>query len=297
MGEAERDGNLYFGHGTDNALDEALQLVLHGLHLPADCPDILLEGRLLPTERSHLVVLFRRRVEERIPASYLTNKAQFAGLPFYVDERVLVPRSPIAELIEQHFYPWIDPDGVNNILEIGSGSGCIAIACSYGFPDAMVDAVDLSEDAVAVARINIENHGVGDRVRVKKSDLFSALNGRCYDLIVTNPPYVDRADLESMPAEFLAEPRMGLEAGEDGLDLIVQILLESPAHLEENGVLICEVGNSAEALEQLFPELPWSWLEFERGGHGVFAVDRNTLDAHQSLFRKEHERCTTQLPD
>ncbi len=288
--KAEAQGLLYFGHGTDNAVDESVRLVLQGLHLPSDAPDTLLDGRLLPTERHHLTALFVRRVEERIPLPYLTHQALFAGLEFHVDQRVLVPRSPIAELIEAQFTPWVDPQDVENVLEIGTGSACIAIASAYVFPDAVVDAVDLSEDALEVAQINIEQHGVGDRVHAIRSDLFSALEGRRYGLIVTNPPYVDHQDLASMPAEFHAEPRMGLEAGEDGLDLVVQILLDSPAHLEENGVLICEVGNSAEALEQIFPEVPWIWIEFEHGGHGVFVIDRDMLQAYHSQFRMERER-------
>ncbi len=290
MAQAEERGALYFGHGTDNAVDESLRLVLQGLHLPPECPDALLDGRLLPAERHHLTTLFVRRVEERVPLPYLTQQALFAGLDFYLDQRVLVPRSPIAELIEAHFSPWVDPLNINKILEIGTGSGCIAIASSYVFPDAEVDAVDLSRDALEVAEINIERHGVEERVYPIRSDLFSALEERRYDLIVTNPPYVDHQDLASMPAEFHAEPRMGLEAGEDGLDLVVQILLDSPLHLEENGVLICEVGNSAEALEQIFPEIPWIWIEFERGGHGVFTIDRNMLQVYHPQFRQEWER-------
>ncbi len=290
MGEAEQQGQLYFGHGTDNAIDEAIQLVLHGLHLPPDCPDMLLEGRLLQPECQHLVALFGRRVEERMPLAYLTNIATFASLPFYVDERVLVPRSPVAELIEQQFSPWVNPEIPDNILEIGTGSACIAIACAYEFPGATIDAVDLSEDALKVAEINVEQHGVEDQVSLIHSDLFSELTGKRYDLIVSNPPYVDRSDLDSMPAEFHAEPRMGLEAGEDGLDIVVQILLESSSHLKENGTLVCEVGNSASALEQLFSEIPWTWIDFERGGHGVFVISHDLLDRYQSLFRDEFER-------
>ncbi len=290
MARAEAKGQLYFGHGTDNALDESIRLVLGNLNLPQDCPEQLLNGKLLIAERHCLADKFKKRVEKRIPLPYLVQQATFTGLAFYVDERVLVPRSPIGELIEQGFAPWIDSDTVNNILEIGSGSGCIAIACAHYLPQAMVDAVDLSEDALAVATINVERYGLEEQVRLIHSNLFAALNGKRYNLIVSNPPYVDRQDLESMPAEYHAEPRMGLEAGEDGLDLVVQILLESATHLEENGVLICEVGNSAVALEALFPQVPWTWVEFERGGHGVFIIDRATLEAHQSLFREEQER-------
>ena len=290
MARAEKEGNLYFGHGTDNAVDEAIRLVLRNLSLPLDCPDRLLEGELLPAERHCLASKFEQRVKQRIPLPYLIEEATFAGLPFYVDPRVLVPRSPIAELIEAQYRPWVDSENINRILEIGTGSGCIAITSAIEFPEASVDAVDLSEEALAVATINLERYGLEQQLRLIHSNLFSALNGNRYDLVVTNPPYVDRQDLDSMPAEYHAEPRMGLEAGADGLDLVVQILLDSPAHLEENGVLICEVGNSGEALEQLFPEVPWTWIEFERGGHGVFVIDQATLEMHQALFRKEQER-------
>lgn len=294
MGEAEQQGDIYFGHGTDNAVDEAVQLVLHGLHLPSDSPDLLLEGRLLQSEQHKLATLFERRVNDRVPLPYLTNRAMFAGLQFYVDERVLVPRSPVAELIEQQFSPWVTPETPDNILEIGAGTACIAIACAYEFPEATIDAVDISEDALKVAEMNVEEHGVEDQVNLIRSDLFSALEDRRYDLIVSNPPYVDKLDLDAMPAEFQAEPRMGLEAGEDGLDIVVKILLESSAHLEENGTLICEVGNSALALEQLFPEVPWTWIDFERGGHGVFVIGHDLLDRYQPLFHKEFERRAVQ---
>lgn len=290
MARAEQEGNLYFGHGTDNAVDEAIRLVLRNLSLPLDCPDRLLEGKLLPAERHCLADKFNRRVQQRIPLPYLIEEALFAGLSFFVDPRVLVPRSPIAELIESQYYPWVDPDKVSSILEIGTGSGCIAIASAVEMSASIVDAVDISEEALAVATVNVERYGLEEQVHLIQSNLFSALNGKRYDLIVSNPPYVDQQDLDSMPAEYHAEPRMGLEAGVDGLDLVVQILLDSPAHLEENGVLICEVGNSAMALEQLFPQVPWTWVEFERGGHGVFVIDRATLDTHQALFRKEQER-------
>lgn len=290
MARAEADGQLYFGHGTDNAVDEAIRLVLRNLNLPLDCPDALLNGKLLAAERHCLADKFKRRVKGRTPLPYLIQEAIFAGMSFYVDERVLVPRSPIAELIEQQFSPWLEPDNVRSILEIGTGSGCIAIACAEYVPWATVDAVDLSEGALAVALENVERFDLGDQVRLIHSNLFSELGGKRYNLIVSNPPYVDRQDLDVMPEEYHAEPRMGLEAGKDGLDLVVQILLEAEAHLEESGVLICEVGNSGVALEAIFPQIPWTWVDFERGGHGVFVIDRTTLNAHQSLFREEQER-------
>ncbi|MBT7307452.1 MAG: 50S ribosomal protein L3 N(5)-glutamine methyltransferase [Gammaproteobacteria bacterium] len=290
MGRAEANGALYFGHGTDNAIDESIRLVLGSLNLPQDTPDRLLQGQLLMAERRCLIEQFRLRIEARIPLPYLTHESLFAGLPFYVDERVLIPRSPIAELIEQQFYPWVEPGNINSILEIGTGSGCIAIACSQEFPLATVDAVDLSAEALAVATLNVDRFGVAEQVRLIQSDLFAAVSNRRYGLIVTNPPYVDQQDLQAMPAEYHAEPRMGLEAGSDGLDLVVQILLEAPTYLEENGVLVVEVGNSEVALEQIFPQLPWNWVDFERGGHGVFVIDHDTLVSHQPLFHQEQER-------
>jgi ribosomal protein L3 glutamine methyltransferase len=290
MARAEAQGLLYFGHGTDNAVDESIRLVLRGLNLPLDSPDALMGGKLLLAERYCLADKFKQRVKGRIPLPYLTHEATFAGITLYVDERVLVPRSPIAELIEQQFAPWVDPDSVHLILEIGTGSGCIAIACAEYMPWTQIDAVDLSEDALAVALQNVEHFDLSDQVRLLRSNLFSALDGKRYHLIVTNPPYVDQQDLDAMPLEYHAEPRIGLEAGVDGLDLVIQILLEAESHLEENGVLICEVGNSGVALEALFPQIPWTWVEFERGGHGVFVIDRATLSDHQSLFRAEQER-------
>lgn len=290
MARAEAEGKLFFGHGTDNAVDEAIRLVLGNLNLPLDCPDQLLGGKLLTAERHCLAAKFKKRVVERIPLPYLIQQATFAGIPFFVDERVLVPRSPIGELIEQQFAPWVESEEVHSILEIGCGSGCIAIASAVHMPWVQVDAVDLSKEALAVAMENVERHQMEDQVRLIHSNLYAALDGKRYHLIVTNPPYVDQTDLEAMPEEFHAEPRMGLEAGEDGLDLVVQILLGAEAHLEDRGVLICEVGNSWVALEALFPEVPWTWIEFERGGHGVFMIDRDTLHQYQSLFRAEQER-------
>ena len=294
MARSEAAGELYFGHGTDNALDEAIQLVLRQLNLPLNCPDSLLQGKLLLAERHCLADKFKQRVTQRIPLPYLIHEASFGGMVFYVDERVLIPRSPFAELIEQQFSPWVDPLSVHSILEIGTGSGSIAIATAVEFADSKVDAIDLSTDALVVAARNVERYGLQQQVRLIHSNLFAALGGKKYDLIISNPPYVDKQDLGSMPAEFHAEPRMGLEAGEDGLDLVVQILLEAGAHLHEQGVLIVEVGNSGVALEQLFPQVPWTWVEFERGGHGVFVVDHVTLHTHQSLFRKEQERRISQ---
>jgi ribosomal protein L3 glutamine methyltransferase len=226
-------------------------------------------------------------VAERKPLAYLLREAQFAGLSFYVDERVLVPRSPIAELIGERFVPWVDPDRVYAVLDLCTGSGCIAIACAHAFPGAVVDATDISTDALAVARINVDRHHLEEQVRLIRSDLFDGLNGAKYDLIVSNPPYVARAEWEGLPAEYHAEPRLGLESGVDGLDATRRILAEAAGHLNPGGALIVEVGNSAAALEDAFPELPFCWLEFERGGEGVFALTAEQLEGWPGSFAGE----------
>lgn len=275
------EAGLHFGHGTDNAVDEAAHLTLHALHLPANLPAALYGAALTDDEVRRVVALLERRVTERKPAAYLTGDAWFCGLPFHVDERVLIPRSPIAEMIGDRFEPWLDPDGVERILDLCTGSGCIAVACAYAFPEATVDASDVSADALEVAQRNVERHRVGDRVTLMRSDLFSAHDGDAYDLIVTNPPYVDAAEMAALPDEFRHEPRLGLTAGGDGLDVVLRILRDAPEHLTEDGLLVCEVGASAPALDALLPELPLSWVEFERGGDGVFVIDAAGLRAHR----------------
>ena len=279
---------LFFGHGTDNALDEASALVLFALHLSDGVPDNYLGARLTADEKEQVLALFRRRIEERLPVAYLTNRALFAGLEFYVDEQVLVPRSPIAELIESGFEPWLQPEGVGRVLDLCTGSGCIAIACAYAFPDASVDAVDLSNGALEVARVNVVRHRLEERVEPIGSDLFDGLKGRRYDLIVSNPPYVSQDEYHQLPVEYHREPAMGLEAGEDGLDLVARILREVPEHLERGGILVVEVGCSAEALMARYPEIPFLWLDFERGGDGVFLLTAEQLTEYQPLFREEN---------
>ena len=269
---------LAFGHGTDNAVDEAAALVLHALHLPPDLHAEYFQSRLTPAEQRAALDLLERRIVERKPAAYLTNRAWFMSLPFYVDERVLVPRSPLAELIERHFAPWLpDSRKVETILDLGTGSGCIGIACAYAFPDARVDLADISADALEVARRNIAEHGLGDQVEAIQSDLFSALEGRRYDLIVSNPPYVGLEELDNLPSEYHHEPRLGLAAGAAGLDVGVEILRQAAGHLQRDGLLIVEVGNAQYPLCEAFPDAPFTWLEFERGGQGVFLLNAAQL--------------------
>jgi ribosomal protein L3 glutamine methyltransferase len=274
---------LFFGHGTDNAFDEARVLVMFGLSLPLDCAPELLDARLCLAERDELVRLIRRRVDERLPAAYLTHEAWFAGLSFYVDERVLVPRSPIAELIVQDFEPWLQ-FSPQRVLDMCTGSGCIGIACAYQFENAQVDLVDISRDALNVAEINIARHELTERILALQSDVFQALAGQTYDLIVSNPPYVDARDLAEMPTEFHREPAIGLASGADGLDLTRRILREAADYLSPEGILVLEVGNSWVALDEAFPVVPFMWLEFEHGGHGVFVMSREQLLEHAESF-------------
>ncbi len=275
---------LCFGHGTDNALDEARLLVLHTLHLPYQLPDTYLSTRLTTREREAVMAILQRRFRERLPAPYLTGEAWFAGIPFYVDDRVLVPRSPIAELIENHFEPWMVADQIESVLDLCTGSGCIGIATALYLDEAQVDLADISDAALDVARKNAEKHHVDDRVNVLKSNLFSALEGRSYDVIVSNPPYVDAADMAALPDEYCHEPELGLTGGEDGLDLVALMLAEARSHLNDHGILIVEVGNSAPALEERYPDVPFTWLDFERGGHGVFLLTAEQLDEYAADF-------------
>jgi ribosomal protein L3 glutamine methyltransferase len=279
---------LFSGHGTDNAWDEARQLVLGALHLPWELADGYLDCRLEDDEREHLQALLRRRIEERIPTAYLLGEAWFCGLPFIVDERVLIPRSPIGQLIERRFEPWLAQDPVR-ILDLCTGSGCIGIACAYEFLDAEVVLADLSFEALEVANRNIEQHGLEDRVYTVQSDGFDGLPKQRFDLIVSNPPYVDAEDFADMPEEFHHEPALGLACGDDGLDLVRRILAEAADHLSERGALIVEVGNSQVHVEALYPEVEFTWFEFTEGGHGVFMLAASQCRQHQALFRARLE--------
>jgi ribosomal protein L3 glutamine methyltransferase len=268
---------LHFGHGTDNARDDAAALLWHAMNLPPDAGVAALRRSVPARVQASYEALLERRIRERIPAVYLTQRCWFAGLPMYVDERVLIPRSPIAELIEHRFAPWVPAAKVRAILDLGTGSGCIAIACARAFPRARVDASDISADALEVARVNIARHRLQRRVRAVQSDHFTALAGRTYDIIVSNPPYVGRREFDTLPAEYRHEPAGALKAGADGLDSVRIILRAAPAHLRPGGVLIVEVGNTEVALRKAFPKLPFVWASFERGGGGVFLLEREQL--------------------
>ena len=274
---------IYLGHGTDNSWDEAVALITNCLYLPANVGNEVLTAKLTHSERQEIIKLIFKRIETRLPLPYLTNNAWFAGMQFYVDERVLIPRSPIAELIENRFSPWL-VDEPQTILDMCTGSGCIAIALAHAFPSAEVDAVDISIDALTVAEINIQDHGLEQQVFPIQSDCFASLQGAKYDLIVSNPPYVDAEDMANLPIEYQHEPELALASGFDGLDFVRQFLAQAPDFLTENGLLICEVGNSQIHMEQTFPEVPFIWLELKNGGHGIFVIDRNTLLDFQDQF-------------
>ncbi|SFM68101.1 50S ribosomal protein L3 N(5)-glutamine methyltransferase [Marinobacter pelagius] len=272
---------LFFGHGTDNVWDEAVQLVMRSLNLPLENNTLFLDARLTRDERAMILDRIDRRVNDRVPLAYLLGEAWFMGMPFHVDERVLVPRSPIGELLENGLQPWLGDVEVNRILDLCTGSGCIGIGAAMVFEDAEVDLSDISGDALAVAESNIDLHDVRNRVRTVKSDVFDNITGR-YDVILSNPPYVDAEDLADMPDEYRHEPELGLAAGADGLDIAHRILAKAADHLTEDGLLIVEVGNSWVALDQAYPDLPFTWLEFENGGDGVFLLRAEDLRARQA---------------
>ena len=276
--------DLSYGHGTDNPVDEAAWIVLHATGRSPVATDVDYSEVLTDTQIEAATSLLEKRVNTRLPTAYLTQKAWFAGLEFYIDERVLVPRSPLAELILDTFSSLLEPSDVKRILDMCTGSGCIAIASAYAFVDAKVDAVDISRDALDVAEINVARHCVKDQVSLIESNVFSQIPHTKYDLILSNPPYVDKQDMQSLSAEFIHEPALGLAAGSDGLDIIVKILQEAGQFLSKNGILIAEVGNSAEALSLRFPAVPFQWFEFENGGEGVFMLSAQDLQDHELEF-------------
>lgn len=275
---------VFLGHGIATPLHESAALVLYALFQPYNLDECYFGAVLTIEERKRVIQILNQRIIERKPVAYLIKNAIFAGLSFYVDERVLVPRSPIAEIIENHFSPWVEEEQVFNILDLCTGSACIAIACAYAFPEAEVDAVELSDDAIDVATINIEKHGLTGQLSLYKSDLFNQLPGAQYDVIVSNPPYVAIDEWEGLPAEYHNEPEMGFTGGESGLDFVVRILADADEYLTDHGILIIEVGSSAETLQHLFPEVPFYWLDFEQGGDGVFLLTAEQVQQYNQLF-------------
>jgi ribosomal protein L3 glutamine methyltransferase len=269
--------HVFFGHGTDNAHDEAAALLLHVMKLPPDA-SVKATRRVSAAQRERFEALLKRRIQDRVPLPYLTNEAWFAGLPFYVDERVLIPRSAIAELIERRFTPWIDPSRVKNVLDMGTGSGCIALACAKAFPKARVVAADIDAPALEVAAINRRRLRLTRRVELIESDHFTALSGSAFDIIVSNPPYVGEREMRGLPREYGHEPRLALASGRDGLDSVATILRDARRFLRPQGLLVVEVGNTERILAKAFPKLPFTWLDFERGGGGVFLLTREQLE-------------------
>ncbi len=282
-----RINHCFQGHGSDNAMDDACHLVFSAVHLnPEDDLDMMLDSKLTNAEGAHVLSLIDKRVKDKIPTAYLTKTSWFAGLELYVDERVIVPRSPIAELIKNRFQPWLDENTVpENILDLCTGSGCLAITCAYVFPETDIDAVDISSDAIDVANININNHGLDDQVHAIKSDLFSELGDKKYSIIICNPPYVSDIEYQELPAEYLHEPEKALKGGDvDGLAIVSNILRQARDHLRDDGLLILEVGYSDEALEERYPDVPFMWFDFENGGDGVFIFTAEQLDQLKDSF-------------
>lgn len=277
---------VYCGHGTDNTLDEAAWLVGGALGLQPAELEAHLQDTLTPAQRAPIEALVEKRARERKPTAYLLHEAWFAGLRFYVDERVIIPRSLTAEFIQQQFAPWIRPHRVRRILDLCTGSGCMAIAAARAFPDAHIDAADISADALAVARVNVERHQLTERVRLVQSDLYASLATERYDVIVTNPPYVARDELDELPAEYAFEPSIALASGAQGLDAIFAILAGAVAHLQPQGILLAEVGNSHVALERALPDVPFLWLTTSTGDESVFLLTAEQLTPHAAAFAR-----------
>ena len=275
---AFNEADLTFGHGSSNAYDEAVYLTLHTLHLPLDTLEPFLDARLTLQEKAVLMALLKQRVEQKIPAAYLTHEAWLGEFKFYVDERVIVPRSFIAELLRERLFPWVaDADNTTAVLDLCTGSGCLAILAAHAFPNALVDAVDLSPEALQVAARNVADYGLQDRINLIQSDLFAHLNGRQYDIIISNPPYVDAESVSALPPEYLHEPKLALGSGSDGLDATREILRQAASYLTEHGILIVEIGHNRDVLEAAYPELPFTWLEVSAGDEFVFLLHRNDL--------------------
>ncbi len=275
---AFNESKLTFGHGSENAYDEAVYLILHTLHLPLDTLEPFLDARLTLHEKTILMALLKRRVEQKIPAAYLTNEAWLGEFKFYVDERVIVPRSFIAELLRERLNPWVvDAENTTAVLDLCTGSGCLAILAAHAFSNAMVDAVDLSADALQVAQRNVADYELTDRIQLIQSDLFKGLKGKQYDIIISNPPYVDALSVAALPAEYLHEPKLALGSGEDGLDATREILKQAAAHLTPHGILIVEIGHNRDVIEAAYPNLPFTWLDVSAGDEFVFLLHRNDL--------------------
>jgi len=280
-----RTARLSFGHGMGDAVDEAAALVFHALGLAhADAAEAYRQ-QPSPDDVERLLATFEQRIARRVPAAYLMRRMWFAGHEFEVDERVIVPRSPIAELIDARFVPWLEPARVRRVLDIGTGSGCIAIACALALPAAQVDAVDLSPEALAVARRNVAHHAVGERVRLLEGDVYAPLGSERYELVVANPPYVSEGEMRRLPKEYRHEPDLALRAGSDGLDVARRILAGLPERLAPGGVLVLEVGNSEGRLQRAYPGVPFTWLEFERGGGGVCLLTQEQALRHAAELR------------
>jgi ribosomal protein L3 glutamine methyltransferase len=272
------EAELFFGHGSDTASDEAAYLILHTLHLPLDQLTPFLDAQLTQSELIEILELVKKRVDQRIPVAYLTNQALLGDFSFYVDERVIVPRSFIAELLRERLSPWIaEPEEIDSVLDMCTGSGCLAILAAHAFPNARVDAVDLSPDALDVAQYNVSDYELEDRIELIESNLFNNLQGQRYDLIISNPPYVDAPSVAALPREYLHEPELALGSGEDGLDATRKILAHAAEHLTDNGILIVEIGHNRDALEAAYPDLPFTWLDVNAGDEYVFMLHRNDL--------------------
>jgi ribosomal protein L3 glutamine methyltransferase len=272
------ESNIFFGHGTDNAYDEAVWLILSALHLPMDTLDNFIDARITESERKHLAHLIERRISEHVPTAYLLREAWLRGFKFYVDERVIVPRSFIAELLEHGLSPWVDfPEMIESAADICTGSGCLGVLLAHAFPNAEIDVIDISPDAIAVANINIANYALQDRVTAIESDMFSALAGKRYDLIISNPPYVDAPSMAQLPHEYRNEPQIALGSGEAGLDHTHTLLKQAANYLNDNGLLIVEIGHNRDALLQAYPNLPFTWLEVESGNQFVFLLYKEQL--------------------